>query len=378
MNGSLRLTQNPLIRAFLIALVSMGSVGSASACPVLLREAMTNLGAEKINLCALSDRYEKAREVIRGRGIPEPDRIADVIAPRFINLPDWERAKKFGKSNPWKIYRPVPKTWGQWEVGRETLDGLAHRNEKAGVVIPLRVSEITALHSEALAGLVPHPGEFRTYTAIGVQYLVTDAISRAEIQKLYEPAFMTPMAPGQRLVDWIPTRCVDEAQFSRPNQPKPPGIPRTQYFRDAKGVERQCGYYLYSTKPRDVPQALGVWADRSAEVIEKWTNDPLGNDLIDAVAKIERWFIAIHPFSDGNGRMSRYILDYYLESVGLPTPILANQNADLTLRESEWSEEIVRGMVRHVGVLEACARQPLRVGCETVEHTAPFVFFWEK
>ena len=45
------------------------------------------------------------------------------------------------------------------------------------------------------------------------------------------------------------------------------------------------------------------------------------SDPIDTAIWIERTLVSIHPFKDGNGRLTREVASAYLNSVGLPRPL---------------------------------------------------------
>lgn len=351
----------------------------ASACPPLLRTAKSEAieGAES-DLCRLSDRYRAARSVLEKNGISDSNRIADVLAPRFINSPDWESAKAKGESSPWKVYRPAPRTWGGWEAALAYLEEKILRTRAAHAIPALTPAEAIELHRRAMDGLSGGAGRLRELPAIGNQYLDSNALTREYVEKITSPGYMTALESGRNLVRWVPTKCVDRASLGHREQPKFTRIDARRFFRDEQGIERQCGFYHYATAPRDVPRVLGAWSARAHEMLAEWSKAPHRTDLIKAVARLQRWFVAIHPFTDGNGRISRFALDYFLSSLDLPTPVLGDQNADLMLNEEEWSQEVGRGMVRHVELLERCAREPRRRGCAVVDREPPFAFFWEE
>lgn len=58
------------------------------------------------------------------------------------------------------------------------------------------------------------------------------------------------------------------------------------------------------------PAASGLNADMSAFL--KWVNAPPKSDLVVQAAIAHLWFVTIHPFDDGNGRIARAIADLIL------------------------------------------------------------------
>lgn len=95
---------------------------------------------------------------------------------------------------------------------------------------------------------------------------------------------------------------------------------------------------LYGSKtPWSTPSKL----DSSLEYKEK----------IEIAAQLQRRFVSIHPFNDGNGRSSRAIMNWYLEKVGLNGAMIERNDIDLTLSESEWELEVDNGVERYGEIL---------------------------
>lgn len=68
-----------------------------------------------------------------------------------------------------------------------------------------------------------------------------------------------------------------------------------------------------------------------------------GEDPIAVAADAQREFVSIHPFSDGNGRMSRLVMDYVLARAGLEPSVVRDPNVDTVLSPSAWREEVRLG-----------------------------------
>jgi len=68
----------------------------------------------------------------------------------------------------------------------------------------------------------------------------------------------------------------------------------------------------FFTDCRNIPHAVREWIDRSNKLMLSKAPP------ITKAARISYEFVAIHPFPDGNGRMSRIILNMVLRAEGLP------------------------------------------------------------
>ncbi len=104
-----------------------------------------------------------------------------------------------------------------------------------------------------------------------------------------------------------------------------------------------------------------------------WSKKTIDEDPFLSVARMQRWFIAIHPFRDGNGRVSRFVMDLMVKSLGLPAPILKNVEHDLYFTHEQWAREIGTGIIRAVQEAEACLRSPDNVGCREITELKPGV-----
>ncbi len=354
-------------------LIATLAASSASACPSAIRALRTtHLGGATI--CQVADRYTKVRTKLAAEGA-SPDRIADAVAPRFIKIDFWEKVRAEKDYDPWTVYDPAPMTWGKWERGREAVDGSARKNFENGRTPKLSLKWVLGLHGIDMQGLLEDAGHFRTDDVIGAAVERAKSVPTSQIETLRKNRYRT--AAGDPLVSWTQTGCYEDADAAfKEAHPKPTldeqisaaveAPPKS--FRDAAGVERQCGYFVYG--PRlEIESQLAQWVknvnERSEAAYESHSADPLLT-----AARAQKWFISIHPFSDGNGRTSRFAMDYILESAGLPPPILTDMDTDLLSTESEWATEIGRGMMRTLKILEACANTPSTPGCATVSTEA--------
>ena len=70
--------------------------------------------------------------------------------------------------------------------------------------------------------------------------------------------------------------------------------------------------------PQDVPDEIAALCDE--------VNAYQGEDILTAAAYLHLNFEAIHPFADGNGRVGRTLLNYYLMTHHYPPTILFNED----------------------------------------------------
>jgi hypothetical protein len=366
---------------FVFFTMILGSA-DASACPEILRIASGVKRPDRVDLCALSDRYAAVLERFEREKKRDASRVAGVLAPRFIHADDWAKANRKGCYNPWIVYPPLPSTWGLWENGREIVDEKAQQCSDLRALPVLEKEWISELHATALGPLCANAGKFRATSTMGVSFIKDRALTAEDVRRLNSPEYMTSFDSDKPLVTWQPTECVDAGSYFRTPKEKrknPPSVGKDEFFIDEKGVSRQCGYFRYRTQGGKVPEAFSAWLEKSNAELSAWEKDPSSRDFVLLVARIQRWFISIHPFSDGNGRISRYLLDLLVESAGLPTPVLADLDRDIMVTEPEWATEVEQGMLRHVELLEKCIESPARGECRFVKKRPPLpltLFHW--
>lgn len=93
------------------------------------------------------------------------------------------------------------------------------------------------------------------------------------------------------------------------------------YKEQPNSVRLQNGEIFNYTSPADTPIQMG-------ELIEWWRNEENKNELHPVVlaAALHYKFVRIHPFDDGNGRISRLLMNYVLLKNNLP-PVIIKSSA---------------------------------------------------
>lgn len=104
------------------------------------------------------------------------------------------------------------------------------------------------------------------------------------------------------------------------------------FFR--KGPEQNYGLIVFPGNPQKKLEELIGWYEANRPRLS----------AIQLAAGFQKRFIAIHPFDNGNGRVSRLLMNRILAEAGLPPAILKNQNLDLFLSEADWAKEIAGGV----------------------------------
>ncbi len=359
----------------------LGSV--ALACPDQI-SSLTTQSLGQGDLCSMYDRYHTALDSMESAGLVPAERVSGLHSPRFINGPTWNREAAEKNYLPWFIYKPAPETWQAWDNGAKIVDKAARKNFLQAQIAPLSFNWLHHVHAASMStdprNLPPELKTFRKHGEVGRVLGRAHGLTREQALGLrsveYQNLFGSIMDTSHSLISWHPTQCLEDrteefykkyvsaSNFYFSDWPE---ISVDLFYKDADGVERQCGYILYSS-PLELEHQLNLWlkfVNDSLQAINK--KDPATDPLLVA-ARAQRWLIAIHPYGDGNGRFSRYVMDYILKSLGLPAPLLKDMDEDLYQSEKSWTREIGRGLKQAVAYAEYCAANPKNgQGCNVLK-----------
>ncbi len=352
----------------------LGSV--AAACPMNLMWRPVKATPE-MSLCEVYDRYHQAVIDLHARGYQQARRISNLMAPRFINMPDWMGRRTDAADSALTLYSPAPTTWLDWERAAMIVDIRAQQNFKSGQFSKIDLNWIVSLHKSVLKGLLDTAGIFRKINNLGMQMTIRDSLTEKQVKGVQSVTYTQAAHPSLRLVRFVPVDCIENhsAEFQAAawaNIKSGAGvkvsawkvIPADQFFIGADGQRRQCGYLSYAPH-QEIPAQLDAYVKYVNDSTSFWGMAVLNNPIAVA-ARAQRWWITIHPFYDGNGRMSRFVMDLMLESLGLPAPLLKDMDDDMFSSESEWTAEVGRGLQRAVVAAEACVKNPKARGCSEI------------
>lgn len=62
-------------------------------------------------------------------------------------------------------------------------------------------------------------------------------------------------------------------------------------------------------------------------------------------AEAQQRLVSIHPFADGNGRVSRLVMDHALQGEGLPPALLRDPDLDYMVSAAAWADEVRDGVM---------------------------------
>ncbi len=287
--------------------------------------------------CDLSDRYQEVKEQLFTHYNVNVEETASYRAVRLINNSEWKKSRTHDFM-PWKVYKPAPDTWLMWEKGASIVKSMANAQN----YIPLTIENIEELNKsliskKMMSGLSKikgnRPGKIRS----GILQAPPGAKFSCKKNPLSQKAY--EIFKDYDLKDYQ-------------------GDPLIRnHLSKCSNKSRMYGGSIWYMKSNRVEKELRRWIDYFNTNASTYINGQnIENDSpIEFLAKAERWFIAIHPFGDGNGRTSRFIQDYFLEKMKLP--YVPEGRLSRTFKAKEYVEHVKSEMEKSVKYLESCLEQ---------------------
>ena len=288
-------------------------------------------------------------------------------AGRFMDKEHWELAlqgknpegipKGLLKTQPWCAYGC--NEWGQWSNAEKWLYQAARgENWKGGKIDEdliikigtffketkyreLDIMSSTEASPQAAASWIKvgryGPGEFETYDELYFLQRNSDVASAMKNNPyMYYQELDAVSYPGaianvrQKLVD----------------------VGNTEWAGLIDSGEASLVRLMYSHQ-QDVPklmQELLVWYNQQISGCKPFTQEK----IIEIAAEFQRRYVTIHPFEDKNGRTSRLLMDYIIDSLSqnlpvyqrLPSPHLIDTSRDIFSTPGEWKAEVEKGIRR--------------------------------
>lgn len=372
--------------------------------------------------------YQKIKsESVAVQGI-SADFFNDVIARRFINRADWESYISQNKHNPRCVYSPKPQTWDNW-IETTVNDVSSAVKEKRALTVDL----LKEWNRSALTKTLPDfidIGELKHHMNYGKNVERRDALTKkeiAELQAIYFPA--ADGANAAAALSWMPLTCKEDINIK--NMKIPYKVSRRDcwdiykhakkkastskdkvsrmtpeqkedydfWVRTVKDMDqgllfdrwywyacwpaptaqelakqdKQCGMIKYAD-PSKAPTILQSILDNVNQYVATSTNaqsssEASREDVISFALKTQRQVVALHPFNKGNGRVSRWVMDYITESQNLPPILIKDMNRDLTTPWQEYLANGRAGMQESVSRMQQCMQVVKSVGVSQAKNS---------
>ncbi|WP_373549642.1 Fic family protein [Haliscomenobacter sp.] len=106
-----------------------------------------------------------------------------------------------------------------------------------------------------------------------------------------------------------------------------------EYKKYPNSVRLQNGEMFDYASPTDTPIKMGELIQWFRSACEKVEVNP-----VELAAKLHHQFVLIHPFDDGNGRISRLLMNYVFWRFGFPPIVIKSSDKQNYLRALNWAD----------------------------------------
>lgn len=364
----LNFTLSKHIRILFFILISSSSL-AWSECDENVKN-MNTSHLNGISLCELQSRYKEVMHELSNNGISDPNHVGNAFAPRFINMPNWLNyliQKGDSEQAAWNVYNPAPITWKNWATAAALIDNPNFNLTFFKGTNDEILNKILKLHSISMTGLLNsnQVGNFRTNDIEIIPLLSSkNAYTLAQIKKLKNLPFAS-LKTGMKLATFTSKQCDDVSQDYKQLQ-----IINRFFLLNkisSNAPIKECGV-LTMAPPDEVLAQMNLWINKIRNDLKELEFNPKTIDIVKLASEAQQWMVIIHPFVDGNGRMSRFMMESIFRKYNLPAPTLEDMNQDFFSTPNEWADLVGQGLLNTVTQLEICLKKPNNPGCMVVSN----------
>jgi Fic family protein len=126
--------------------------------------------------------------------------------------------------------------------------------------------------------------------------------------------------------------------------------------------------FVYYAPSANVPAAMD-WIKNFIQLnLEKYAEGKPVLSPLELATVVQKWFVSVHPFSDGNGRTSRAIQDLILANFDMPFVPGGDLQDDATAIYEDYIERTYAKTESILSALELClTANASAFQCQTVE-----------
>ncbi|AZZ36812.1 hypothetical protein CIK05_08425 [Bdellovibrio sp. qaytius] len=347
-------------RFFITLILSLAASSAAFSCDQAIEKFARD--------CSLQDRLSAIRKTYAAQGI-NVDEIGEYKALRFIDRNSWEKSKRLSIT-PLNIYDPAPITWKIWEGGIDSiLKSPPELNKETFAKInTVLLTDGTTSIKDKITDQSKMPGEFRAKGDKTVGFCVD--FGRTD---MYRTMIRNSEISMERyLTHWETETGVRFSDVvKKENGPDPRDANMNAEIRMTRD---SCGngsgmsvYYSPSKDVKDQIEWIRIFIKTNLEAFQQ-NNAKIAP--VELAAVVQKWFVSIHPFADGNGRTSRAVQDLIMHNFALPFVPGGDLQNDATEEVEIYIENTYKSLELMLSVLEQCVDQRSQVSipraCRTI------------
>jgi len=348
---------------FTATLVTLASSSPAWSCEPSLKEYPFE--------CEIQDRYRKVKDTFWNKYRVNVEFLSEYRATRLIDQSKWDKEKEKVDYCPWPVYEPAPSTWESWERGAGFVKQWVDRwfKEPLG---EFKLGELERLHRAAISRDLIH---FSSWILKGAR---PGVIRRPNFFQRKTPEFFircrdhSLRSKGYEVLANYDLKDFEGHPLVQINLASPCWGEHSGFYSghvsymSSRNVVRETENLLYLTSLR--LNSYLTHTDPSREIDSTrvlWIPPEMKGYLdgsptvspIDFVADLQRRYISMHPFGEGNGRTSHFLQDLVLDSLGLPFAPTGRLTYELIYPTEEYRALTRKEILETVSRLEDCLKQ---------------------
>lgn len=343
--------------------------------------------------CAIQDRYANLKREFSSYGV-NVDEIAEYRVPRFVDRATWEEHKNDRDDLADLYYQKNRETdrktrsWLIWDTGMRLLEptmnpfslfksqGFNTHTEGYELINFMTMNTVLLLNDagndsrdylNATESRSSTPGRYRQPGDVSVGFRIA-----------YDPEY-----PGK--ID----RSLNSMQKTQELWETDSGMKFSEVVAQAGGLNPELasfGVVMQITKKTSDSMFVSFSASKLVAQQLSWLQIfinasidryRMGNPLMPPIefsAFVQKWFVTIHPFSDGNGRTSRAVQDYILATFKMPFAPAGDLQNDALEEYDLYVDNTYAAIEKMLARLEGCAseyrnkkpRKKISFACRTV------------
>lgn len=314
--------------------------------------------------CQIQDRYAKVSAELKQKNV-NIEEIAEYRVLRFIGRSTWDKAIQ-NKTVPEQIYTPAPATWQVWDKG---IRSVFTSNAQTGAELKGKLFTGYRLNNSTISEIN--------------KVLLTDGVT--SIKDYYSDQKKKPgemRKAGDEIVGFCDHKkpekiaAIDSAEMSlrryQQSWEQKSGISFVNLVKEKSGINAEkanistqmratdysCGYqgymYIAYAPSENVAEYMDWFRIFVEKNLENLKNNKSAISPVELAAIAQKWFVSVHPFSDGNGRTSRAIQDLILANFGLPFAPGGDLQDDALSEAENYIEENYSKLEKMLSSLESC------------------------
>lgn len=310
--------------------------------------------------CQIQDEFRQIKSQYAVQNI-DVNYVYEYRLLRFIDRDSYEKSLVMQVPVE-KIYSPSPDTWNYWSLNIDQIMGRDFHKvfflQKSNAVGGTRVS-FSAVHEMNTKLIFPKKSEPRKIGDLAVGFCLPQALLEGDVLNSVDQSFDRFQKKLEYQYQFYFSDLAQQSDVLQGRQFKV-GAALKKYDqigqlcpRNDKGQQSWVSY-PESLKVDAYLHWIEFFLETQMDLIEqkKSVLSP-----IELAAFVQKWFVTVHPFQDGNGRTSRAIQDLILQYYGLPFAPAGDLQNDLLITVDMYLQQNYLAMEDSMATLRACLNQ---------------------